>query len=219
MWTCIIFIPAARKCCGNTTANPPDTVLGAVTTEIWNALPWTSAVPFGTYAWYWQEKGKGACSQNWLLGSDHGGWKFNSSYDIFPGGMRTHLPPARAATNTTTMLQTNAFFDFGNYVFSTHPDYVHLQGSDGSSYAQTNRNRILSDAIPALSLVAGANPVQILGATHNFNMSTNTFENNWPQGRLQQREGNNWHHSDFHEVAYIFTWPLFDKFVTLGNLK
>ena len=199
-------------------SNPPDTVLGAVTTEIWNALPWTSAVPFGTYAWYWQEKGKGACSQNWLLGSDHGGWKFNSSYDIFPGGMRTHLPPARAATNSTTMLQTNAFFDWGNYTFSSHPDFVNLPGTSGSSYAQTNRNRILSDAIPAMSLVLGANPVPDPGIVA-LNLDMQSLENGWSPGRLRQKEGNNWHHSDFHEMAYTFTYQLFNQMVTVGNLK
>jgi hypothetical protein len=197
--------------------NSPPTVLGAVVTEIWNALPWTSAVPFGTYAWVWREKGKGACSEDWIVGSSHGGWKFNSSYDVSISNILQHLPPARAATNTTATLQTNAFFDFGNYTFSQHPDFVHLQGADGSSYAQTNRNRILADAIPAMSQVLGANPVPTAGiVVQNFDMMT--FESGWPQGRTGG-EKNMWHHSDYHNVAYTFTYKLFNQFATTGNLK
>jgi hypothetical protein len=196
------------------TNDPPASVLGKVLTQITDF--WPFGIPFGSYTWYWQEKGKGTCSQDWFLGSSHGGWKFNSSYDIFTPS-RQHLPPDQAATNSTTMLQTNAFFDFGNYTLSKHPDYIHLQGSDGSSYAQTNRNRILADAIPAMSVVAGANPVPRFSVNdHNFDMMA--FENGWPLGRTG-KEVNMWHHSDYHNVAYTFTYNLFNQFVTTGNLK
>ncbi len=46
-----------------------------------------------------------------------------------------------------------------------------------------------------------------------------TLENAWPQGRLDTSEQNNWHHSDFVNVAYTFTYKLFNQFVTLGNLN
>jgi hypothetical protein len=129
-----------------------------------------------------------------------------------------NISPANAALLTTNQLQTNAFF------YSAPPDCypdAPLEEANGSAYAQTNRNRILSDAIPALTLPAGANPVSILnqpGQTHNFDMMA--LENNWPPGRFDSGEhNNNWYHSDFHQVAYTFTYPLFDEMVTLGNLK
>jgi hypothetical protein len=95
--------------------NPPDSVLSAVATEIWNALPWTSAVPFGTYAWAWQEKGKGTCSQNWFLGSNHEGWQLNdtlgSGYVYFVNSLRTNIPPNWATSAPPSLLLvTNAFF-------------------------------------------------------------------------------------------------------------
>jgi len=47
-----------------------------------------------------------------------------------------------------------------------------------------------------------------------------TFENGWAQGRLNSGEYNdNWYHSDFHQMAYTFTYLLFNQFVTTGNLK
>jgi hypothetical protein len=30
---------------------------------------------------------------------------------------------------------------------------------------------------------------------------------------------NDWSHSDYHVIAYMFTYQLFNQFVTLGNLK
>jgi len=77
----------------------------------------------------------------------------------------------------------------------------------------------LSDTIPAVSLPAGANPVPKFNPTgHNSDMMT--FENGWAQGRLNSGEYNdNWYHSDFHQMAYTFTYLLFNQFVTTGNLK
>jgi hypothetical protein len=92
-----------------------------------------------------------------------------------------------------------------------------VPGVTQSVYAKTYRNRILSDAIPAMSLPVGANPVPSLSSSHNVDMMT--LETGWPQGRLNSRETDNWHHSDYHVVAYTFTHQLFDKFVRLGNLK
>jgi len=96
-----------------------------------------------------------------------------------------------------------------------------LLGSSGSTYAQANRDRILSDAIPALTLPVGANPIPAFNAIHrNFNMQT-TFETGWPSARSNPAndEAYKWHHSDFDYVAYPFTYKLFNQIVTSGNLK
>jgi len=148
-----------------------------------------------------------------VIGSTHGGWKFNSYYSGLTVQQANALP--------NSQLQTNAFFDVTSPSFGT-ADLELYQQPVGSAYAYQNRNRILSDAIPALSWPVGANPVSILdqpGQTHNFNMQA-LYENGWPQGRLNNTsERNNWWHSDFHQVAYTFTYPLFNEMVTLGNLK
>jgi len=58
----------------------------------------------------------------------------------------------------------------------------------------------------------------ILGGTANFDMQAN-FENGWPLSRLASGEqNNNWHHSDFDYVAYLYTYQLFSAIVNIGNL-
>jgi hypothetical protein len=58
----------------------------------------------------------------------------------------------------------------------------------------------------------------IFGEQRNFDMDK-LYENGWPIDRLFTTETNNWHHSDFKKVAYTFTYPLFNKLVSTGNLK
>jgi hypothetical protein len=212
------FYSSGEEVLRTATNDPPASVLNKVFTQVrdfWNGIP------FGSYTWYWQEKGKGTCSQDWFLGSSHGGWKF-STYWVNQYG--TPLSPSIMNGTTNTTLQTQPMFDFNSTV-STLLENVDSEllgdvlGVNPSTYAQANRNRILSDAIPAMSLVAGANPVTILnqpGNPHNFDMMT--LENGWSLGRLTP-ENNKWHHSDFVQMAYTFTYHLFDQFVTTGNLK
>jgi hypothetical protein len=167
----------------------------------------------GTYVWTWQEKDKGRMSGNSILSSDHGGWGFfgiSSIYTTYTVAMANAIPPSQ--------LQTNAFFDMSvdTAMFTT--------SSSGSDYARTNRNRILSDAIPALTLPIGANSVSRLTASdRNFDMQED--ENGWPVGRggalypLGTTAFGEWHHSDIRVVAYPFTYKVFNEIVNDGNLK
>ena len=160
-----------------------------------------------------------------MLGSSHGGWQVSPAYESGMG----YLTPASANVLPASQLQTNSFFTFASTLSefgSLDGDLALLNPASGSAYAAANRNRILSDAIPAMSLVAGANPVTILnqpGQPHNFDMMT--FENGWPAGRGPAvyppgtTAPGEWHHSDFVNVAYPFTYKLFNQFATLGNLK
>lgn len=101
--------------------------------------------------------------------------------------------------------------------------------SSGSTYASSITNRIISDAIPALTLPVGANAVTNLttraGSQRNFDMSSpdgihfSPFQNGWPASRSTGAEALKWHHSDFDYVAYPFTYQLFNQIVTTGNLK
>jgi hypothetical protein len=201
-------------------ADPPTDFYSVLVTQLADAG--VEGVPFGTYVWVWQEKAKGPSTEDWLVGSSHGGWKF-SSYWVDSWG--NPLSPAIMNDTPASILTNQPMFNFNS---TANPSLLDIDsellgvipGVNPSTYAAANRNRILSDAIPALSLPAGANPVSMLnqpGQPHNFDMMT--FENGWPQGRLRQREENKWHHSDFHEMAYTFTYKLFNQFVTTGNLK
>jgi hypothetical protein len=218
----------------------PTTILGAGGREIYNTYLSSIGVPLGTYAWTWQELGKGTFSSDTFVGSMHGGWSFNPNYfsnsDPIYG---THCSSIQAAALSSAQLQTNALFDFSsleidtvNYkpknldgtITPTDAADLALFCSAGSAYAQANRDRILSDAIPALTLPVGANPVDrfdysTVGGT-NKNTDLKTFENGWPAARLANiHENNNWHHSDFDYVAYPFAHQLFDNIVNTGELK
>jgi hypothetical protein len=130
---------------------------------------------------------------------------------------------SQASSLSNSQLSTNAFFDVTSTSFGNAD--LALYGSGGSSYAQAHSNRILSDAIPSLTLPVGANAVTTLdepGNTHNFDMQ-GAFENGWAAGRPTRTTGvaaaGEWHHSDCRQIAYTFTYQLFDKFTTLGNVK
>jgi pimeloyl-ACP methyl ester carboxylesterase len=184
--------------------------------------------PASAFVWALQEKEKGRTLFDAVLGSSHGGWGFNNddpNYTWFitggDGGQeRVRLDAASAAALPTEQLQTNAFFDM-------HYDTALFTiASSGSTYAQANRNRILADAIPALTLPVGANAVTNLdvraAAQRNFDMQA-LYESGWPSGRPLRQVGatapGEWWHSDFHRAAYTFTYKLYSTLVTDGNLK
>jgi len=190
--------------------DPPTNVLSDVAQIVEDAL--VSGSPVASYVWVWQEKSKGRAANDWLLGSTHGGWKFNTNY--------VSLTVAQANALPSPQLQTNAFFDFSSPTFT---DDLALEEGLGNLYAYYNHNRIIADAIPALSFPVGANPVPGFNPLgRNFDMQQ-LYENSWPLGRPPQRAGatalGEWWHSDFHQVAYTFTYQLFDKLATTGNLK
>jgi hypothetical protein len=179
-------------------------------------------LPAGAYTWSWEEMLKGRGTYDGLFSSTHGGWKFNTNapYTYVTNSVLTQIPDSEATFISNSQLQTNAFFDVTSASFGTND--MALFGSGGSAYAQAHRNRILSDAIPALTLPLGANPVLQAGiVTENIDMQT--IENGWPSGRQALKVGaaaaGEWHHSDCRQVAYTFTRNLFTNIVTLGGLK
>ena len=171
-----------------------------------------------SWVWVWEEKGKGRAASDNFIGSTHGGWKFNyyPPYLYITNGLPAFFTPAQASSIPDSQLRTNAFFDVTSSSFGSGDSA--LFGTNGISYAQANRNRILSDAIPAMTLPVGANPVPRLQSIgRNFNENDPQFRNGWPLSRIADNA--NWHHSDFREVGYTFTHRLFDDFVNFGNLQ
>ena len=196
--------------------DPPSTIIGSGAQEVVNAISFWGAgagLPFGTYAWVWQEKGKGTDTSDTFIGSTHGGWGLNINYETVSfGGVLIPMAADQAALLTNDQLQTNALFNMSvdTALFTTD--------TSGSTYAAAHHDRILSDAIPALTLPVGANYVTRFGLDRSFNMS-DEFENGWPSTRSTGFEAYKWHHSDFDYVAYPFTYKLFSLIVTSGNLK
>ncbi|HZV33483.1 MAG TPA: hypothetical protein VFB72_02825 [Verrucomicrobiae bacterium] len=207
-------------------APPSEVSVSTDQLDYWLANVFTdNALPVGSYVWQWQEMLKGRGIADSWIGSSHGGWSFNTIY--YTGDDPVHGVHLSPPTDVSE-LQTNAFFDFSSLYMNDisqlstqNSDDWQLYTSSGDSYARANRNRILSDAIQALTQAIGANPVPALQSIgRNVNMSTANFENGWPVGRLSNAvETNNWHHSDFDYVAYPYTHRLFDAIVINGNLK
>ncbi len=199
-------------------ADPPAGVLGGGLSELLNY--WIEGVPFGTYAWVWQEKGKGTSAHDWFIGSTHGGWLFSYYWRDSSGNP---LSPSIMNDTASSTLQYQPMFSVGSS--ENGPPDQDLLGTDGSAYAQAHRDRILSDAIPALTLPVGANAVTNLdiraGEQRNFDMQA-SFETGWPSAKSNismDPEAYKWHHSDFDYVAYPFTYKLFNQIVIVGNLN
>jgi len=82
-------------------------------------------------------------------------------------------------------------------------------------------DRLLADAIPALTLAAGKIEVSDIGPINEFNFNMqSTFKTAktagiyWPSARQDQP---NWRHSDLREVAYTYLYKIFNKFVGSGG--
>jgi hypothetical protein len=213
--------PSGEQVLRNCTGDPPPGLLSALVPQIVSTIRGAR----GAYVWVWQEKGKGRATLDNYIASTHGGWGWNKlNEDYFwhtnggDGGQEVvQLDPVLAAQLPPDQPVTNAFFDISLDI------PLFTSATSGSAYAQVYRNRILSDAIPALTLPVGANPVPALDVIHrNFDMQA-LYENGWPSGRPARSVGEpasgEWHHSDFQQVAYTFTHKLFDDFVNFGLLK
>jgi hypothetical protein len=180
------------------------------------AIPDIATDGIGRYAWALQEKLKGRTSSGAVLGSNTGGWGFSSAYDTTRDGNGNPtypltLPsPAETAQITDAQLRVEPFFRAKTIVSIDLPP--ELFGANGSQYAQQHRNTLLSQAFPSRTLPVGSHEVRRFG-DRNLNMNTSAFQSGWP------RTDTDWHHSDMREVAYLFTYKLFDKFVELGGLK
>src|SRR5258708_5655525 len=156
-------------------------------------------------------KGRGEIDE--LLSSTHGGWRFetNSVYFYYTNGVYTHMPDSRASLLPNSQLQTNAFFDVTSAYFGAAD--AALLGAGGSAYAQAHRNRILSDAIPALTLPLGANPVSQAGIVAQNSDMQSSFENGWPSGRQASQLGavsaGEWHKSNLYRLCVITSLSIF----------
>jgi hypothetical protein len=135
--------------------------------------------------------------------------------------MRKHINPRTDPVHVNDSLlihlETVPFFDSKS--LSSPSDLYDAQtgaSSPGSIYAHNKRNTLLAQMIPATSFAAGANAlIKKFDLRHQLDMAgmkSNT--SNWPL-RDDKRE---WHHCDLREVAYLYTWAVYDRFVKNANL-
>jgi VCBS repeat-containing protein len=101
------------------------------------------------------------------------------------------------------------------------PDWIFdLYGiASGNTIASDpiKRNQLLAEAIPALSLPAGANKTANFTSGRNYNLPTQFADTiHWPR-RRDEHDVRLWLHSDVHDVAYLYQYKLFDKLVSISN--
>ncbi|MBM4163764.1 MAG: hypothetical protein FJ222_04925 [Lentisphaerae bacterium] len=182
----------------------------------------------GRYAWAYQEKRKGELFLNGGSAdtfSDCAGWRFNNAEP--PTGWTEPewnewlefweyflIDAATAASITTNELVTKPFFamgagDFRNNLFTTNT------ATANTWLTETNKWRVLAGAIPAMSLAAGRDTIPDVMAG-NVDMNTTLKPSSWPNrgGDVEY----DWLHSDIRNMAYIYTFGVFDAMVSQGGL-
>lgn len=167
----------------------------------------------GQNAWALQERLKGRLPLGWVLGSNYGGWGFNmQDYLGVYIGVNEALPWGPEAANQLEKddLKAKPFFKKGTNDNDLFTDTV----LPADYISEKRLARLLAEAIPALTLPAGANETSAFGLRNNFNMQDMQV-NGWPN----VRDKLNWYHSDFKDVAYLYVYELFDQLVEKGVMK
>lgn len=77
-------------------------------------------------------------------------------------------------------------------------------------------NAIIAQGMPALSYAAGRNSIDIPGF-YNYNMDDSANQpNGW--GRSGEPYNDRWLHNDLKNMAYLYTYILFNELVSQGGL-
>ena len=207
----------------------------------------TTALTGGRYAWALQEKLKGRridlssiLGVTAFVGSTYGGWAFTDSYSVPPGP--PHTPSAtEAASIPDATLLTTPIFDPGYHLQYSPPPppgvsakQIHngapswilslTDPANASNTASTHRNQLLAEMFPARTLPIGGEggslAGSIVGAQHNFDMPALfiTDTSQWPD-QTQYNGDLEWLHSDVKNVPFPHLYQIYQKFVSLGNLK
>jgi hypothetical protein len=99
----------------------------------------------------------------------------------------------------------------------SHPVFLHEPTAMFSPVIDPDDvNDILPKGVPALSHGAGHNRVN--GAVRNYDAEENEHKpNGW--GRSGGEYDTRWLHGDFKNMAYFYTYDLFDQIVSEGELR
>jgi hypothetical protein len=174
-----------------------------------NIWPFSSEIHgLSRYAWQKQEVLKGRDS-SWLPGSlgstKWWGWGFH--HNLL--GLKAYSAEEANGLSTNELRESP--------VFRHHPDWY---DEDNLTLTTNEINQMLAVGLPAMSPSAGQsyiNPIQQNGGG-NFNMSTlKDSANGWP--RNEQPYPQRWLHSDCKDMAYLYTYRLFEEVTAKGGLK
>jgi len=156
------------------------------------------------YTWQKQEVLKGRDS-SWLPGSlgstKWWGWGFEKNW------LGQTVSPEEANGLSTDELRNSP-------VFRHNPDfYVHVDNLNDVAV-----NEMLAMGLPAMSPAAGQTNLPGFNGPPSRNINISTLkENGWP--RDHETYHTRWLHSDCKDIAYFYTYKLFEELITEGGLK
>lgn len=202
--------------------NSFDPVTG-ILENIW-VIKWFIDEPIGFNAWNVQEKSKGTGNLATIGGGSSAGWGFNETCELdifdeetcFSNGRNTHIEAQPYFDSSYVYLIEDPYFNpFENLDLM---DVTIGSGTTGSNAVAVDYPDYLAYEIPALSFAAGgtaSTPFLEIGKAINMN---NDMAAGWPEERGGEAD-KEWRHSDFKDIAYRYTYKLFDDLVTKGNLN
>jgi hypothetical protein len=163
--------------------SPTEEILANATVNGWGGV------------WGAQELFKGTASLHFVPGNCEGGWGYNDEYTNI-AGMLTDFAKTNEFTNLELIVNP-LFRKLDNGIFHQ---------TNSIAIAQTELNKVMSDAIPATSFAAGANPI---GASilEDYNFQSSESPNGWP------RDTYGWFHSDVYDIAYFYIYNIFFKLI------
>jgi len=153
------------------------------------------------YQWGLQEKLKGRFLA--LTEGTWAGWGFNED-DYWLHGCQPSTVEAKMIPRET-LVHRPFFRKVPSELFSE--DEVTAQ-----EYAKKHRYELLAYAIPGRTFAIGANPSRVF---YGVDMQSWVAEDKWCEGELELQ----WGHSSFKNVAYLYTYPMYDDMVLYGELK
>jgi hypothetical protein len=89
----------------------------------------------------------------------------------------------------------------------------------GRNISRDDRNKLLALAIPALSSAAGNTKLRSLPNDNQQNMNFAFKRDDYAWGRYHDDYKERWLHSDMKDMAYFYTYKLFNKLVKEGKLE
>lgn len=205
-----------------------DVHLKSIEPDVFEVLP---HVKSGRYSWAFQEKRKGSSNKpggDAYTFSSYAGWSFNDADP--PTGWTTNNPSydpetdppseeyilidsTAAAAITTNQLVTKPFFgkgsgDFRDNLFTTNA------AAANAWLNETNKRRVIAGTIPSKSLAAGRTS---LGTVSGTDINDTLKDIHWPDRGGDV--GTDWLHSDIRNMAYLYTYSVFNYLVTQGGLE
>lgn len=161
-----------------------------------------------------------------------GGWGFNFNHIIFTESGLIYLTPDEVAALPLEVLQTEPVFQrFGvreeEKRFEYFPEKLMAEDEDIEAGIEASKMTtlytVLGESIPARSFGAASDRVLAFGGDDEKVFNMDTMKNGWPESTgmfdIRNRWSGQWLHSDFRDVALVYTVNFWDEIIAIGTLN